>query len=397
MYYKYKMVHTFLMKYHSFISYRSTNVVLKIFFLCFFLFNRFAIIAAKNEDTQTYLRQLNEIKKSLKEKKTEKDKLIIREKKTKNEIKVLDNDIKENEKNLKKMLLNIKLAKSNIKKFSINYSDSLIESAKWNRAIVSDAKLLNKIGFTLSYEQNPIEYKIIHECLKYKNLKLENEKKNLFASAANIEKWKTLKEEFLNLQHKENILAIKHKNILNDKNKLLKTTLNKKIIAEKEINSLNNTAKALQNLIDKIIIANKQKQLKKPILTQKTKNLFSWPVDGKVVVNFGKSKHPELDTYIISNGIKISAPNFSKVKSVNSGVVIFVGQFRSYGKIIIIDHNDEIFTIYGLLSKIFVKEKDKVSKEKIIAELGSGEDNILYFEVRYKSVPNNPMLWFKVK
>jgi septal ring factor EnvC (AmiA/AmiB activator) len=127
------------------------------------------------------------------------------------------------------------------------------------------------------------------------------------------------------------------------------------------------------------------------------KKSLPWPVNGKVIAKFGKNKHPELDTYVISNGIKIDAADFSRVKSVDSGTVVFTGEFRSYGKVVIIDHKDSIFSVYGLLDHILVKEDQKVLKEDVIADLGGGKNSYLYFEIRQNNIPDDPILWLQQK
>jgi len=129
--------------------------------------------------------------------------------------------------------------------------------------------------------------------------------------------------------------------------------------------------------------------------TVKRKKSLPWPAEGKVVLKFGKNKHPELNADVISNGIKIKASDFAVVKSVDSGTVVFAGAFRSYGKVVIIDHKDAYFSVYGQLSKILVVEDQKVSKGSEIARLGKGEESVLYFEIRQDSVVDNPLLWLK--
>jgi septal ring factor EnvC (AmiA/AmiB activator) len=127
------------------------------------------------------------------------------------------------------------------------------------------------------------------------------------------------------------------------------------------------------------------------------KNNLPWPVSGTVVLNYGKNKHPDLDTNIISNGIKIKAQNNAIIQSVESGRVAFVGEFRSYGKMIIIDHKGEFFSVYAQLSVILVKEEDTVLRGSQIAKTGEGDSSVLYFEIRQSNIPEDPRLWLKGK
>ncbi|MBQ3943625.1 MAG: peptidoglycan DD-metalloendopeptidase family protein, partial [Elusimicrobia bacterium] len=133
------------------------------------------------------------------------------------------------------------------------------------------------------------------------------------------------------------------------------------------------------------------------------RNDLPWPVNGKIILNYGKNKHPDYpdlgtkDALIISNGIKIKAADNSHVKSVEEGTVMFAQEFRRYGKMIIVNHKDVFYSFYCQLNKILVKENQKISKQQDIAKLGKGENAVLYFEIRQSGEPENPLLWLKDK
>ena len=118
-------------------------------------------------------------------------------------------------------------------------------------------------------------------------------------------------------------------------------------------------------------------------------------MEGDIVVKFGRNKHPEFDTYIISNGIRIKGEPNSAVKAVSKGEVIFCGEFRSYGQMVIIDHGGGFYTIYGQLSEILVTEGQKVQEANVIAKIGSGTQSTLYFEVRSENKVEDPEVWLK--
>ncbi len=372
----------------------------KVFTLIFLLLYSFVSASGQSEDIKSQSKKLSEVKKSIKEKEQEKNKLICQERIFKEELKFINNSIEKTEKKLAKLSADIKTAQYNLENFSKVYNAASSRSAVWNQTVLDDIKLFNKMTFSFSYEQNPVEYKIRRKSLEYKKENFEKEKKSAVISAANMKRCERSKKNFLNMQRKENKLVERHKNMLKEKNELLKIMSNRRLAAEREIRALNESAKALQSLINKINEANKKKQtvaVRLSAVRAERKKSLPWPVSGKVVVGFGRNKHPALDTYVISNGIKIDAADFSKVKSVESGIVVFAGQFRSYGKVIIIDHSDSNFGVYGLLDKIFVKVEQKVSRGAVIAELGNGGNNVLYFEIRHNNVPDDPMLWLQAK
>lgn len=124
------------------------------------------------------------------------------------------------------------------------------------------------------------------------------------------------------------------------------------------------------------------------------------PIDGKIVSLYGKVEDPKFHTATFNNGIKIEAPDGTNVKAVYKGKVIYSGWLKGYGRIMILDHGDGFYTIYAHLSKI-IKEVDNIAeKGDIIAEAGdsgSMDGTLLYFEVRYKGVPKDPIAWLAYK
>jgi septal ring factor EnvC (AmiA/AmiB activator) len=372
----------------------------KIFTLIFLLLYFFMSASGQSEDIKLHSKKLSEVKKSIKEKEREKNKLIRQERIFKEELKFINDNIGKTEKKLAKLSLDIKTAQYNLENFLKVYNAASSRSAVWNQTVLDDIKLFNKMSFSVSYEQNPVEYKIRQKSLEYKKENFEKERKSKVISAANMKRCERSKKNLLNMQQKENKLVERHKNMLKEKSELFRIMSARRLAAECEIRALNESAKALQNLIGRINEANKKKRMvavRPTTIRAERKKSLPWPVNGKVIVGFGKNRHPDLDTYVISNGIKIDAADFSKVKSVESGIVVFAGQFRSYGKVIIIDHSDSNFGVYGLLDKIFVKVEQKVPRGAVIAELGNGGNNVLYFEIRHNNIPDDPIQWLQVK
>ncbi|MBN2406615.1 MAG: peptidoglycan DD-metalloendopeptidase family protein [Elusimicrobia bacterium] len=116
---------------------------------------------------------------------------------------------------------------------------------------------------------------------------------------------------------------------------------------------------------------------------------FKWPVNGKIVYRFGNEGNKR---YL---GIGISAAEGSPVVASESGKVIFISDdFRSYGKIIIVEHDRDYATVYAHNRVNLVREGEKVAVGQKIAEVGrSGRvsEPCLHFEIRYKEKPRNPL------
>ncbi|MDR1523064.1 MAG: peptidoglycan DD-metalloendopeptidase family protein [Endomicrobium sp.] len=368
----------------------------KIFLLIFLLFCS-DLSFSENSDLRIKSEQLTKVKATIQSKEQEKNKLIIQKKTFKKELDELNRDIALTEQKLNQCIKDIAVAQKNLEKSSKLYNIAFLKSKNCDKNMQDEVDFFNKITFILPYEKNPLEYKIRRRILENKKANYEKTKRELTNFSLDLKKWQNTKDKLLNLQKQEKSLVVKHRSLIEEKNKLLDTVSGKLVVAEQEIKALNDSAKAMQDLINKISFSNKQKDVyvvDKSMLVKRKKSL-PWPLNGKIIVNFGKSRHPQLDTYVISNGIKIKTTNFNKVKSISSGRVVFVGNFRSYGKVVIIDHKSSLFSIYGLLENIYVKEDQKVSKGEVLASVGSGKNNVLYFEIRKNNVSENPILWLK--
>lgn len=125
---------------------------------------------------------------------------------------------------------------------------------------------------------------------------------------------------------------------------------------------------------------------------------FPWPVEGRIVRSFGKQLVPELNTWVIHQGIRMTTESGSVVKVVKSGKIIFVGPFRSYGQVMIVDHGGAFYTIYGLLGETFKRKGDRVRASEPLASVGrpeSGEGGTFYFEMRQSGDALDPMHWLQ--
>lgn len=73
----------------------------------------------------------------------------------------------------------------------------------------------------------------------------------------------------------------------------------------------------------------------------------------------------------VHKGIDIASPFNTPVKAPNHGIVRFVGYTASYGKNIVIDHGQYVFSKIFHMQKFFVKEGQRVQKGQIVGSVGS--------------------------
>lgn len=128
------------------------------------------------------------------------------------------------------------------------------------------------------------------------------------------------------------------------------------------------------------------------------KGRLSMPTKGEITDGFGRHKHPDFNSYTVSNGITIAAPEGAEVRSVYDGQVIFADYFKGYGNMVIVDHGGGFFSLYAHTSRIVKKVGTTVTRNEVIASVGDADSTrgpMLYFEIRYQGKPVDPSPWLK--
>lgn len=128
---------------------------------------------------------------------------------------------------------------------------------------------------------------------------------------------------------------------------------------------------------------------------QEQKGRLIWPVNGRLRVGFGTTRHAELGTMIESNGLDIAVPAGSPVKAVWGGKVLYASPFRGYGKLMIIDHGNKYYSLYAQVAEFTKQAGDSVSAGETVARSGFEGRDFLYFEVRKSGKPLDPVPWLK--
>lgn len=128
------------------------------------------------------------------------------------------------------------------------------------------------------------------------------------------------------------------------------------------------------------------------------KGKLPWPVNGTVAIHYGTQVDPLFNLPVFRSGIHIKTSNGSSVKAVHEGKVVFADDFKGYGQLVIISHGGGYHTLYGNLSRIFLKNGAIIKEHTTIGEVGESSalgTNGLYFELRYKGKPLDPQQWLK--
>jgi septal ring factor EnvC (AmiA/AmiB activator) len=128
------------------------------------------------------------------------------------------------------------------------------------------------------------------------------------------------------------------------------------------------------------------------------KGKLPWPAQGSLASGFGRQEHPRFHTVTFNRGIEIAAPQGKDITAVAEGTVIFADWFKGYGRLIILDHGSGYFTLYAHASDILVKAGDGVQGGQVVGKVGdtgSLEGPQLYFELRHKGKPQDPLAWLR--
>ena len=123
-----------------------------------------------------------------------------------------------------------------------------------------------------------------------------------------------------------------------------------------------------------------------------------WPTEGRIIAAFGAQVHPRFGTRTFRNGVDIEANEGKDVAAVFGGHVVYTGWFKGYGNLIILDHDNEYYTLYAHMADIGVKEGDDVRQGQrigTVGDTGSLDGPRLYFEVRYQGKPQDPEQWLR--
>jgi septal ring factor EnvC (AmiA/AmiB activator) len=123
---------------------------------------------------------------------------------------------------------------------------------------------------------------------------------------------------------------------------------------------------------------------------------LDWPVKGPVSAPFGKFKHPEFAAEMVRKGIDIDAPLGDGVRAVEKGRVVFADRFTGYGRMVIVDHGERYYTVYGHLSEIIRKNGEELSRGDILGRVGDSDSLSgakLYFELRKDGRSIDPLPW----
>lgn len=246
----------------------------------------------------------------------------------------------------------------------------LIKTEKDNKKIVTNYLL------EAESEESPLWQKKIHL--------------DLLRQAQN--KLKAQKLELSTFAHKVASFEIKLEELKREE-----TTL-EKVIADLESSK--------QNLMAKYQVASEKKgELEKKVQEDKVKVKFAAikKTFSEAPVNLKKAEKVfpnPVDNFISmtpsDKGVTFKYDSIQPIKAPASGKVMYSGDLASYGQVVLIDHGNDLRTVFLGRMNIKVKKNDNVSSQDIIGYTHKDSTpQSLYFEVRKKNTAQNTILWLE--
>ena len=124
---------------------------------------------------------------------------------------------------------------------------------------------------------------------------------------------------------------------------------------------------------------------------------IEWPVAGPVTTGFGRSRPAAADGSAARSGIEIGSPEGTTARAIHEGRVAFADVFSGFGQLVIVDHGQGTFSLYGHLATIEVAKDAHVAAGSAVGTTGRapGGTPALYFELRVDGRPVDPLQWLK--
>lgn len=122
---------------------------------------------------------------------------------------------------------------------------------------------------------------------------------------------------------------------------------------------------------------------------------FKFPLASytRISDDYGYRIHPTLGVEQFHNGVDFAAPKGTAIYAAYDGKVVAATYSATMGNYIMIDHGDDLYTIYMHASALYVKSGDVVVRGETIAAVGStgrSTGNHLHFSVRKDGAYTSP-------
>ncbi|MBO5144571.1 MAG: peptidoglycan DD-metalloendopeptidase family protein [Lachnospiraceae bacterium] len=255
-----------------------------------------------------------------------------------------------------------------------SFGDMLNRADYVERLSASDKRILEEFQATREYVE------VCKAQLETEQELLEEAKKDVETEQASLESLIAQKEAEITAYEAD----------INNREQLVKEYEAEIAAQNAEIKELENAAKTLQQ------------QLEQANGTKKTYDggMFAWPAPSytRISDDYGYRIHPTLNVQQFHNGVDMAAPGGSPILAAYNGTVVAAAYSSTMGNYVMIDHGDNLYTIYMHASALYVSKGAEVVKGQKIAAVGTtgrSTGNHLHFSVRLNGSYVNPWNYLK--
>nr|WP_282003883.1 peptidoglycan DD-metalloendopeptidase family protein [Geotalea uraniireducens] len=368
--------------------------------------------------------QLQGVKKEIREKKRLLKKTTKVEKQVSGELQEIDSSLREKQSQLLSLSRDLQRVEQNISQTGkdIEIAKGEVERKKTEiqHRLVSIYKAGEISNVRMFYSSESFPQMV--ENLRYMRSVIDNDRRLFADYNLKIAELSKLKGKLEGEAKRKEVLAsgIEHKKQEIQTEKQRKVAYLSQVRQDKQsylasLRELQANARRLQVMVEKLEALSRRSYTPKgekgrpkgrfpelPLVTDKgfgaQRGKLAMPAGGQIVDTFGRHKHPDFNSYTVSNGISIAAPAGAPIHAVYEGKVIFANYFKGYGNMVIIDHGGGFFSLYAHASRIAKGVGAEVSRNETIASVGdvdSSRGPMLYFEIRYQGRPIDPSPWFR--
>lgn len=120
------------------------------------------------------------------------------------------------------------------------------------------------------------------------------------------------------------------------------------------------------------------------------------PVRGTVTTQFGRNNQGKFGLTTRADGIDIKTLAGTEISAIHKGKVVYVGQLRGYGNLLIVDHGQQYYSLVSRAAEFYKKVGDPVVAGEVVGIMNDqggllGEG--LHFEIRHGAEPLDPLEW----
>ncbi len=163
--------------------------------------------------------------------------------------------------------------------------------------------------------------------------------------------------------------------------------------AGEEIERLKTRAATLASLVEDLeSIVEDHPSAPLPSITA-ARGQLGWPVRGPVLRGFGSGPGSGQANW---DGILLKADYGAEVRAPHAGRVVFSDWVRGLGFLMVLDHGENVLSLYAYNDRLLGRKGEMVSKGQVIAHAGSTggrREPGLYFEIRRNGKAVDPEPW----